>query len=128
MGTSGWHPDPTGKPMQRYFDGIEWTENYAPLGVAAAPEAARSAEAGKFTIHYGFVLLAVFAFLGTVIPSIFWFASAANVDTTGPDAEGAQGAQGIMSFFGVGWLLWGGMWTLIWTAFAIQHTLKSRRT
>jgi hypothetical protein len=25
------------------------------------------------------------------------------------------------------WLLWGGMWTLIWAAFAINHTLKERR-
>ena len=25
------------------------------------------------------------------------------------------------------WLLWGGMWTLVWTASAIQHTLKGRR-
>jgi hypothetical protein len=77
------------------------------------------------------VLLAGFAFLGTVIPSIFWFASAASVTTkpgdTASDIDAAHGASGIMSFFGIGWLFWGGMWTLIWTAFAIQHTLRSRR-
>jgi len=25
------------------------------------------------------------------------------------------------------WMLWGGMWTIIWLAFAINHTLKARR-
>lgn len=34
--TAGWYPDPSGKPMQRYFDGTEWTEHYAP----ATPQAA----------------------------------------------------------------------------------------
>ena len=33
----GWYPDPSGKPMQRYFDGAAWTEHYAPA--AAAPAA-----------------------------------------------------------------------------------------
>jgi len=33
---AGWYPDPTGKPMQRYFDGAQWTENYAPVTPQAA--------------------------------------------------------------------------------------------
>ncbi|MGB3355874.1 MAG: hypothetical protein WBB00_24345 [Mycobacterium sp.] len=40
--------------------------------------------------------------------------------------ESSEMASGILSFFGVGWLLWGGMWTIIWAAFAIHHTLRSR--
>lgn len=28
---------------------------------------------------------------------------------------------------GIAWLFWGGMWTVIWTAFAVQHTLRGRR-
>lgn len=85
----------------------------------------------RFTIHYGFALLAIFSLLGTIVPSIFWFAAAGNVDHTGStqaDIDAANGASGVMGFFGIGWLLWGGMWTIVWTAFAIQHTLKSRRT
>lgn len=31
---AGWYPDPAGRPMQRYFDGVAWTEHYAAL----APE------------------------------------------------------------------------------------------
>lgn len=27
---AGWYPDPSGKAMQRYFDGTEWTDHYAP--------------------------------------------------------------------------------------------------
>ena len=34
---SGWYPDPSGAPRQRYFDGKDWTEHYAPLATGAAP-------------------------------------------------------------------------------------------
>jgi hypothetical protein len=122
MTAAGWYPDPS-TGQQRYFDGAHW-------GPPAPPPPSAPTVGGRFTIHYGFALLAVFSLLGTVIPSIFWFASAANVDTTGStqaEIDGAQAAGGMMSFFGVGWLFWGGMWTIIWTAFAIQHTLRSRR-
>jgi hypothetical protein len=119
----GWYPDPQASGQQRYFDGTHWGP--------PAPPAPTAVGERRFTIHYGFVLLAVFSLLGTVIPTIFWFASAANVHTdagaTQAEIDGAQTAGGIMSFFGVGWLIWGGMWTLIWTAFAIQHTLRGRR-
>ena len=29
---AGWYPDPSGKPMQRYFDGSTWTEHYTAQG------------------------------------------------------------------------------------------------
>ena len=38
------------------------------------PQSPSSAPA-RFTIHYGFALLAIFSLLGTVIPTIFWFAA-----------------------------------------------------
>jgi hypothetical protein len=127
MSTPGWYPDPAGLGQQRYFDGANW----GPLAPGAPPSPPSQRPPSRFTIHYGFALLAIFSLLGTVIPSIFWFASAANVHTdpnaTQSEIDGASAAGGIMSFFGVGWLFWGGMWTVIWTAFAIQHTLRSRR-
>jgi hypothetical protein len=129
----GWYPDPSGNPGQRYWDGQQWGPT-APTAATAFPPTGQAPQGSerRFTIHYGFALLAVFSLLGTIIPAIFWFASAANVDTdpgaTQSEIDGAQAAGGIMSFFGVGWLIWGGMWTLVWTAFAIQHTLRSRRS
>lgn len=27
---AGWYPDPEGKPMQRYWNGVAWTEQFAP--------------------------------------------------------------------------------------------------
>ena len=27
---AGWHPDPSGQPGQRYYDGQRWTEHFAP--------------------------------------------------------------------------------------------------
>ena|SRR6476659_1328847 len=86
----------------------------------------------RFTIHYGFALLAIFSLLGTVIPTIFWFVAAGSSSDTAPgttqaEIDGAHAASGFMGLLGLGWLLWGGMWTLIWAAFAINHTLKARR-
>lgn len=131
---AGWYPDPSGAG-QRYFDGIQWGPLAPPppshTNVPARSPASTPSGDRRFTIHYGFVLLAVFSLLGTLIPTAFWFFSAANVDTdpnaTQSEIDAAAGATGILSFFGIGWLIWGGMWTLIWTAFAIQHTLRSRR-
>jgi hypothetical protein len=31
MTQPGWYPDPSGIPVQRYFDGQQWTEHAAPL-------------------------------------------------------------------------------------------------
>lgn len=96
----GWYPDPAGQG-QRYWDGIQWGP-VAPVTTATQP----AKQGGRFTIHYGFALLAIFSLLGTVVPSIFWFASAANVSTdpgaTQSEIDGAHAAGGIMSFFGVG--------------------------
>jgi hypothetical protein len=79
----------------------------------------------RITIHYGFALLAIFAFLGTVVPTIFMFVAAgSSVDGT----EGGDATAGIGTGFAIMWLLWGGMWTLIWAAFAINHTLKARKS
>jgi hypothetical protein len=27
---AGWYPDPIGGPQQRFFDGVQWTDHYAP--------------------------------------------------------------------------------------------------
>jgi hypothetical protein len=99
----GWYPDPSG--AQRYWDGQQWL---------ALPPPAAPAER-RFTIHYGFGLLAVFSLLGTLLFGIPLVAQA--------DEESGSIAVGM----GVLWFLWGGMWTVIWTAFAIQHTLRGRR-
>ena len=69
----------------------------------------------------------MFALLGTVIPTIIMFAAAG--DTASSDtSQAGQDVAGIGAGMAILWLLWGGMWTLIWTAFAINHTLKGRRT
>src|SRR5690349_12060719 len=37
----GWYPDPTGLPVQRYWDGNDWTEH---TGVAPAPPTGNAVE------------------------------------------------------------------------------------
>lgn len=129
-GAPGWYPDPSGAPgAQRFWDGQGWGPSApAPVVAVAAPV---KAEPGRLTIHYGFALLAVLSLLGTVGPAVFmWLAAgsaSSSSDGTTAGDDGAAAAAGIFGFFGFGWLLWGGMWTLIWAAFAINHTLKARR-
>lgn len=104
----GYYPDPAGGPTPRWFNGTTWTEQHAP-----PPEPAR------FTIHYGFALLAMFSLLATLFIGIPMLVSSGS----GTDPE----ASGMAALMAVLWLGWGGMWTLIWTAFAINHTIKVRR-
>ena len=106
MAAPGWYPDPsTGE--QRYFDGTTWGPTAPP-----PPPVQRGAER-RFTIHYGFALLAFFSLAGTLLFGIPMLTQ---------DSD-----SGIAAGVGVLWMLWGLMWTVIWTAFAIQHTLRSRR-
>ncbi|MCT7365628.1 DUF2510 domain-containing protein [Mycolicibacterium llatzerense] len=98
----GWYPDPHGAPVNRYFDGNQWTAAIGPIAQTPAQQP------GRVTIHYGFALLAFFSLVGTLLfglPPLF---------------------SGDGGWVGVLWLMWGGMWTIVWTAFAINHTLKSR--
>lgn len=44
----GWYPDPTDPSRQRYFDGNQWTENYAPFS-ARSPVAAQPSKSGMST-------------------------------------------------------------------------------
>jgi hypothetical protein len=120
----GWYPDPDGGPNLRWFNGTAWTNQYQPPTpqVALPPSAA---QAGRITIHYGFALLAIMSLLGTLgigIPMLISAGSAANDGTdAGKDVAGFGSGMAMM------WMLWGGMWTIIWIAFAINHTLKARR-
>ncbi|RPA65959.1 DUF2510 domain-containing protein [Gordonia oryzae] len=31
-GPAGWYPDPVNPALQRYWDGVRWTEHAAPRG------------------------------------------------------------------------------------------------
>lgn len=95
----GWYPDQAGQ--SHYWDGYRWATSVP----AAAP--------GRVTINYGFALLAILSLIGTLIPSI-GLMSTADQHNSAP------------LVFGVLWGLWGGMWTIVWAAFAIRHTMKSR--
>lgn len=65
MSTPGWYPDPSDSSRQRYFDGTQWTENYAPFGTpvpVAAPVTKPGSSAGKkIGIGVGAVVVAMIA-------------------------------------------------------------------
>jgi hypothetical protein len=37
MTAPGWFPDPAGVPVQRYWDGAQWTDHTAPLDPVKEP-------------------------------------------------------------------------------------------
>lgn len=106
---AGFYPDPAGGPAKRWFNGTTWTDHYA------AP-----AESARFTIHYGFALLAVLSIIGTLFFGIPMLIASGHHD---PATGHANGVGILMTLM---WFGWGGMWTLIWGAFAMNHTLKAR--
>ena len=107
----GWYPDPSNPSAQRYWDGAAWGPT-APLAAYPPPRA----EPARFTIHYGFAVLAALSLIGTLFFGIPMLSTASD-----------HGTGGVGAVVGILWMLWGGMWTLIWTAFAVNHTLKARR-
>jgi hypothetical protein len=121
----GWYPDPAGGPNSRWFNGTAWTHRYHPPVQQFAPPPPAEC---RFTIHYGLVAAAMISLLVTLVPSIFWFVAAGSV-TSDPSTErdGAGAAAVLSMVMAVLWMLWGGMWTLIWTASAIHHTLRGRQ-
>jgi hypothetical protein len=43
---AGWYPDPNGTPNQRWWDGTQWTNHYAPPTAVAKPKLSGIALAG----------------------------------------------------------------------------------
>ena len=114
--------------QQRYFDGVNWgpTAPPPPPGSGAnatypptGPYGNVTTNESRFTIHYGFALLAIFSLIGTLLFGVPMLG--ATGDAEDPDAGSFAAGLAVL------WFLWGGMWTLIWTAFAIQHTLRGRK-
>lgn len=71
---AGWYPDPGGSGQQRYFDGENWTRNYAPYAAPLAPPpppqmASGPAPSGGYTPNRtiylrAFAVIAVLVLLG----------------------------------------------------------------
>lgn len=107
----GWYPNPSGDG-KRYWDGDNWSRD---IGVPAPAER-------RLTIHYGFVVVAVFSLIGTLGPFAITLLAYHNAIN-----EGSADVASDIATTGTLWLLWGGMWTVIWAAFAVHHTLRGRR-
>lgn len=52
---AAWYPDPSGTPRMRWWDGIEWTQRYAPYIQAPMPSAEAVIPMSKLAV-WGFVL------------------------------------------------------------------------
>lgn len=98
-GTSGWHPDPTGEPQERYWDGEEWTSQTRPYPAPGAsrpttqpgatvpePQSPSPSGRGKTIALVGLVVAVIAAGVGGLV---VW---RQGVDQAARDAA-AQGAQ-----------------------------------
>lgn len=56
MTQPGWYADPSGYPLQRYFDGVEWTGHTAPPAVR---EVTKVVEGPNHALHF---ILTLFTF------------------------------------------------------------------
>ena len=66
------------------------------------PPVLTPAQPARFTIHYGFALLAIFSLIGTLIPTIIMFAAAGGSDD---GTEAGRTAAGIGGGFAILYLL-----------------------
>ncbi|GAB3216998.1 DUF4352 domain-containing protein [Mycolicibacterium hippocampi] len=88
MSAPGWYPDPAGSGQQRYFDGNDWTGQYAPPAPGQPPQ--RKSRTGLWVLlSVGAVLILGFggcvAFMGAV---------ASNMDESGGSSLEASGGIG----------------------------------
>ena len=96
---AGWYPDPSGSGQQRYWDGTQWTEHYAPgAGYAqpvpgyAQPKAARPPVGPAPNVWWAVPSLAVLVLIGSAGK---WVAASFN----GTEVKSETGLSG-----GDGWL------------------------
>lgn len=54
---AGWYPDPAGAGLQRYYDGTQWTDRYAPLAAPPPPAAAKPAP--NPAVNIGVIILGI---------------------------------------------------------------------
>ena len=71
QGSPGWYLDPAGTGRQRYFDGTDWTEHYAPEGDTRVPSTPASGTIRRIV----FGVIAAAALLTLVIVTIALVAS-----------------------------------------------------
>jgi hypothetical protein len=100
---AGWYPDPLGGPQQRFFDGLQWTDHYAPhiaTPQIAPPQATFGSIPSPFETTEKkrnplFFVLAVLSGIPTAFFVVAYFTN--NFST----------------LMGIG-LIWCFMWTWVW--------------
>ena len=58
---AAWYPDPAGSGQQRYFDGQQWTQNFAPMSPAPYYQPVTVVEGPNHVLHAVLTLLTFWA-------------------------------------------------------------------
>jgi hypothetical protein len=122
----GWYSDPHDPATQRYWDGVQWTEDRAPLAPApaqaqapvaySAPAVAPSVPTnGKATASMilGIVGLLFLYLIGPILALVFGYQAKNEIEASG----GTQGGRGmaiagiVMGWVGIGFAL---LFLVIW--------------
>jgi Domain of unknown function (DUF4352)/Protein of unknown function (DUF2510) len=69
----GWYPDPSGAPVQRYWDGTAWTGQEAPRATTPPPSSARNG------LGIAALILGIIGAISGLIPLFFWLAGILGV-------------------------------------------------
>lgn len=113
---AGWYPDPRVAGRHRYFDGTDWTHYTAGMAPPTIPGSTTAPSKHRVLIPVGFLMLAALSVVGTLIFGVLIF----------EQADARAGAE-MAVLLGGSWLLWGGIWTVIWFVLAIRHVIRGRR-
>jgi hypothetical protein len=89
---AGWYADPSGSGQQRYWDGTQWTEHYAPAPGYAQPHAARPPVGPAPNLWWAVPAFALLALIGSAGK---WVSASFN----GEEVKSVTGLGG-----GDGWL------------------------
>lgn len=89
----GWYPDPTGRPVQRYWDGRQWVGGEQPIVPQPAPVRRREPLWQRWWVLAPAVLLGVFVVAGVLGSLGGERADDAEVTTTDDAGDGSTPAQ-----------------------------------
>jgi hypothetical protein len=70
---AGWYPDPSGAPVQRYWDGTAWSGQEAPRATTLPPSSARNG------LGIAALILGIIGAISGLIPLFFWLAGILGV-------------------------------------------------